>query len=61
MIVEPGNDEERTMGRDSGCVIVREAAVGVRVARLGSHPSPQCPGENDNIIGAAGKSPARGP
>lgn len=27
-------DEERVMGRDSHCVIVREAAVGVRVAML---------------------------
>lgn len=36
-MVEPGgNDEERAMGRDSDCVIVREAAVGVMVARLGS-------------------------
>lgn len=37
MMVEPGgNYEERAMGRDSDYVIVREAAIGVRVARLGS-------------------------
>lgn len=65
IILYPGNDKEQAIGRDSCCVLVREASVGVSGVSLGSFllnliPPPQSYGENDVPTGAAGKGSCSG-
>lgn len=65
LIMYPRNDEEQAIGRDSGCMLVRETAVGVSEVSLESFlltliPPPQSHGENDAVTCASGNGSALG-